>query len=51
MVFSQHEKEKVAYDYFSGHLGTAATRTMTIDWQALGYKTSVGSRTPARGGE
>jgi endonuclease/exonuclease/phosphatase family metal-dependent hydrolase len=39
IVFSQHEKEKMADDYFSEHLGTAATRTMTIDWQALGYET------------
>lgn len=35
MFFSYHEKEKVADDYFSEHLGTSVTRTMTIDWQAL----------------
>jgi hypothetical protein len=38
-VFSQHEKEKVTDDYFSEHLGTSITRTMAIDWQALGYET------------
>jgi hypothetical protein len=38
MVFSQHEKEKVADNYFSEHLGTSVTRTMKIDWQALGYE-------------
>jgi hypothetical protein len=38
MVFYQHEKVKVVDDYFNEHHGTSITRTMTIDWQALGYE-------------
>jgi hypothetical protein len=34
---SQREKEKVADEYFSEHLGTSVTRTRTLDLHALGY--------------
>jgi len=36
LVFSQEEKEKVAEDYFSEHLGTATVRTLSLNWQELG---------------
>jgi len=37
LVFSQDEKEKVVGDYFSEHLGTSTARTLSLNWQALGY--------------
>ena len=37
LVFSQEEKEKVAEDYFSEHLGTTTARTLSLNWQELGY--------------
>ena len=37
LVFSRDEKEKVVGDYFSEHLGTSTARTLSLNWQALGY--------------
>jgi hypothetical protein len=36
-VVTQNEKSKMIHSHFSQILGTAATRTKAINWQALGY--------------
>jgi len=34
---AHQDKEKVIHDYFRNHIGSAAPRDSTINWQALGY--------------
>jgi len=37
ITVAHQDKEKVIHDYFRNHIGSAALRDSTINWQALGY--------------
>jgi len=37
IAIGHEEKEKVIGDYFKNHIGSATPRSMTINWQSLGY--------------
>jgi hypothetical protein len=37
MAFTHEEKEKVLEEYFRDHMGTSSARSMSLNWQSLGY--------------